>query len=56
MKAYAEIIFCWINYAIIEVRIWSCKGGENLMALWIAIGAAIICAGIAIYYGTKRKK
>lgn len=25
------------------------------MALWIAIGAAIICAGIAIYYGTKGK-
>lgn len=25
------------------------------LALWIAIGAAIICAGIAIYYGLKRK-
>jgi len=26
------------------------------LALWIAIGAAIICAAAAIYFGTRRKK
>lgn len=25
------------------------------LALWIAIGVAIICAGIAINYSTKRR-
>lgn len=24
--------------------------------LWILIGIAILCAGIAIYFGTKKKK
>lgn len=25
------------------------------LALWIAMGAEIICAGIAVYYGIKNK-
>ncbi len=37
-----------------QIDIW--KGDKNRMALWIAIGVAIACAGVAIYYGTKRKK
>lgn len=40
----------------IHRNICCCKEGENQMALWIAIGVAIVCAGVAIYYGTKRKK
>lgn len=37
-----------------ELRIY---GGMAMnLALWIAIGAAFVCAGIAIYYGTKRRK
>lgn len=38
---------------ILHIKIRREKHMEHV--LWIAIGAACLCAAIAIYYGTKKK-
>ncbi len=36
--------------------VYGMRGVRMNFALWIAIGAANLCAAVAIYYGHKRKK